>query len=247
MSKIEQYYYLYTPSSEISVKEKSQFEEYASKINLEYEVIESFVPVISDEERERMCEKYFPYSLPLEKNVYRPLGGGTGACTFSHYYMWQKIIDTNKTTAILEHDTRPLINFSHLDIPDFYIILLGPRVMDIKGYMPNRKADGYYKVEHHGGSAAYVITPKTAEVLLSHIKEHGYYDCIDNTFFMRIKDKNVSKFLDVPLLAADPPPCVTVVGEKNEVKKSSIKRSSDNGLSSIHNFYITPGFNEGKK
>lgn len=248
MSKIEQYYYLYTPSSEISVKEKKQFEEYASKIDLEYEVIESFVPIKNIEETLEIVEKYFPYLLPLEKHTYSNiLGSGTGACGCSNYYMWQKVIETNKTTVIFEHDVRPLIDFSHIEIPDNCIVVLGPRVTDINSYFPPRKADTYYRVERHGGSAAYAITPKTAKLLIDHLSEYGIYDDVDQTFFLRSNSKNVSNYIEVPILAVDPPPCVVVVGENDKMKKSTLGRISDDGYASSDNYYITPGFKEGLK
>jgi len=248
MSKIEQYYYLYTPSSEISVKEKNEFGKYASKLNLEYETIESFVPTSSIEETYDIVKEKLPFLLPLEKHTWSNLlGSGTGACGCSNYYMWQKVVETNKTTVIFEHDARPLIHFDHIEIPDNCIVVLGPRVTDINSYFPPRKADTYYRVERHGGSAAYAITPKTAKLLIDHLSEYGIYDDVDQTFFLRSNSKSVSNYIEVPILAVEPPPCVVVVGENGKLKKSTLGRVSDNGIASDVNLYITPGFKEGLK
>lgn len=244
MNNIQQVFYHYTPSIEQSMKEKNEFEIYAKKIDLDYILMESFVPTKSIEETEQVIGKYFPYLLPLEKHRWpNILGSGTGANFNSHLLMWEKIVESGKTTAIFEHDARPLIKFDHFDLPDNFILILGPRIMDVKDYTPSRLCDKFYQIERHGGSAAYAITPKTAEMFIDHVKKEGIYDSLDQMFFLRLNNKS-SK---IPMAVADPPPCVVVVGENDKIKKSTLGRVSDNGMQSDLNLYITPGFKEGLK
>lgn len=244
---IEQSFLLYTSNIPQSVKEKDEFCKYADKIGLNYELIESYTPTETEKECEEIISRDLPFLLPLEKNLRKHiLRGGTMSCTLSHIKMWKMVAESNKTTAIFEHDARPLIEFEDLEIPDeIGIFLLGPRVTDINQYTPPRKVDKIFQVHHHAGAHAYIINPKTANALIDYFRINGVHDDVDNTVFMRLKSNHRIK--TIPLYALDPPPVVAEVGIDGVNKDSTIKRSSDNGKTSSQNFYILDGFREGLK
>lgn len=236
--KIEKIIYGWMPNNELSRAEKEEFEIQAKKLGCKYSLHENFDHIPTPEVYQKV--NTFKANNGITKG---PGGAGTASNFCSHISIWHKIVKENKPCAIFEHDARPVINFENLiEVNDNEIVLLGPRVPNLEYYsFPENVKIKYYEVEHHAGSHAYAITPKTAHDLINHIEKDGVNDSIDQWLFLRLKKMHVGKMLNLSLKVCDPPVAVAVFGNK----KSSIGRVFGSSNQPTDNLYTTPGFTSG--
>jgi GR25 family glycosyltransferase involved in LPS biosynthesis len=86
---------------------------------------------------------------------------GVHGCFLSHYQLWKKSVQTNKTIAIFEHDVEfykpPILN-------NFTEVLKLEGFVEAKPILPGKWWEG---------ARAYVITPSAANKLVTWVKENG--------------------------------------------------------------------------
>jgi hypothetical protein len=156
------------------------------------------------------------------------------SCNAGHYRIWKMIVESGEPSVILEHDAVIKQSFTSLEPVDGEILWLGPRILDMDDYTyPEGWETKYVEVDRWEGTHAYAITPKTAQMLLDYIKEHGIDDSIDGM--------GMRNMFDMCMRAADPPPIVAVVSGG---RQSTIETS---GQAAKWNAYSTEGFLAGLK
>jgi len=233
---IEQIFYGYMPNNPLSAKLKETFVNQCDKLGLEYTLHANFDHVEDTMQLYRDLGTYHNGG---------PKGPGTASNYASHLHMWKLAAGSGLTTAFFEHDCFPLIDFTHMELPNDHIVCLGPRVPSLDFYTPPKPADKYYKILNNAGGHGYAMTAKTAEKIVNHVEKEGVMDSIDQWFFMRQKSNHIGKYLDIDLLAVDPPPCVCVYGDVDGGVMETTRSSKDK-YQPTYNFYETPGFIEGK-
>lgn len=128
-------------------------------------------------------------------------------CTMSHLCLWEKIIQEDKTVAVLEHDAVVLGNFLDVEVHDNTILNLGYRVDSRDDYkFPDSPTYRQYMLDVFEGTHAYAITPKTAKASLDALRrQHG------NVVIMPIDGlMSIHNFIEQQKLILIPTP---VVGE----------------------------------
>ena len=120
-------------------------------------------------------------------------------CTASHIKAFRRVIEIGKPCAILEHDAFVMRNFRNFEVPDNYLVFLGPRMRDTKTYVPRSRVRRLIQIQQAIGTHAYAITPETAEGMIKHLEDVGMVYGIDHYLFMNNESK-------VPIVAADPYP-----------------------------------------
>lgn len=152
------------------------------------------------------ASRYFPaWGAVYPHMTLEDMQNDKAACaTQGHFDMWKKIYDEKTCTAILEHDA-VMLQPLDFDVPDGYIVTLGYKLKDPSRYdhITAGKVTSLKPIRHHGGAHAYVITWRTAEMLLEELDKGGIPSAIDNTYFMR----NVVSS-SIPLFIADPTPAI---------------------------------------
>ena len=167
---------------------------------------------------------------------------GNFCCTASHVKSWRRIVEIGKPCAVLEHDAVVMRNFRNFDVIDNALIHLGPRMRDLKTYIPRSRVRKLIQIPQAIGTHAYVITPKTAEILITKLEINGLVYGVDHYMFI----SNASK---IPIYAADPPPAVcysrestmTQVNEKVTSPRGVWGNNNDKNMPG----QITPGLVEG--
>ena len=133
---------------------------------------------------------------------------GAARATAGHFKMWNIIAELDEPIIVLEHDAIMLQRIM-LPIPDGKIVALGYKLHDPFAYdhvmagEPKEIVD----IKRHSGAHAYVITPKTARMLLDELKRVGAPRAIDNYYFMRINNPEDTES-EVPLAIMDPTPAI---------------------------------------
>lgn len=159
----------------------------------------------------------------------------TFSCNGGHYRIWKKIVESGEAGVVFEHDVVVKQDFTTLEPLDGEILWLGPRIHSMDDYKyPDGWEMKYVEVDRWEGTHAYAITPKTAQMLLDYIDEHGINDSIDGQLGMR-------NIFDMKMRAVDPPPVVAVVSGN---RQSTIELS---GNAATWNAYSTDGFRAGLK
>lgn len=143
---------------------------------------------------------------------------GNACCTASHIKALRRVVEIGKPCAILEHDAYVLRNFRNFDVPDSYVVHLGPRMRDTKTYIPKSRVRRLIAIEQAIGTHAYAITPETAEGMIKHLEDVGLVYGIDHYLFINNESK-------VPIVAADPYPVIcwsreSTMNDVNEVVES---------------------------
>lgn len=126
---------------------------------------------------------------------------GNSCCTASHVKAWRRIVEIDKPCAILEHDAIVLKNFRNFEIPDDYLVHLGPRMRDLKRYVPKSRVRAMIGIPQAIGTHAYAVTPKTAQKLIDGMEEHGMVYGVDHYLFL-------SNASGIPIAAPDPYPAI---------------------------------------
>lgn len=163
---------------------------------------------------------------PIEKYKERMIKSGrfekvtsTGCNMANHAAVWKKIVEgTHEKAIIFEHDSI-LLHKIDIDIPDGVIVALGYRIRKPERY--NHEKAGppkkVVKIIKHVGSHAYIITKKTAQMLIDEIYENdGPFSNMDQCYFLRgvkIKTK-------IPLAIVDPIAAVAWVRESTISKNA---------------------------
>lgn len=133
------------------------------------------------------------------------------ACSASHFMMWRRVVELAQCVIILEHDAT-LLHDPRIDVPDDMIVCLGYKLHDPGRY--DHAAAGPPRcvtpVRRVAGSHAYVLTPRTAGLLLEDLRVNGITECIDNYFFVRDKSGNECA---VPIAMMEPTPAMAWLRE----------------------------------
>jgi GR25 family glycosyltransferase involved in LPS biosynthesis len=139
---------------------------------------------------------------------------GNACCTASHIKALRRVVEIDKPCAILEHDAYVMRNFRNFDVPDDYLVFLGPRMRDTKTYIPKSRVRRLLTIPQAIGTHAYALTPVTAKKILDHLEDVGLVYGIDHYLFMNNESK-------IPIVAADPYPaiCWSRQSTMNDVKE----------------------------
>lgn len=167
---------------------------------------------------------------------------GNICCTASHIKAFRRVIEIGKPCAILEHDAYVMRNFRNFEVPDDHVIFLGPRMRDLRTYIPKSRVRRLIQIPQAIGTHAYVITPKTAEKMVKHLEDVGMIYGIDHYLFFSSESK-------LPIVAADPYPAICwsrestmhEVEEASDVRRGVWADFNDKNVISI----ATPGLLEG--
>lgn len=231
----------YMPNNKQSCLERDEFVIECDKHQIDYILFENYDHVNFEE----VYNKENTRRTELENGQKGPGGDGTASNFASMVSIWRLIVELNETCAVFEHDARPVTNLNDVTVRDDEIVLLGPRVptLDYYTYPENTQNISYIEVKNHAGGHAYAITPNTAKKMIEHVEKMGVCDSFDQWFFMRIKQYHVGNFLDLKLMACDPPVAVCVNRREGQIKKST--RNYKNEDQAEYNFYETPNFRKG--
>ena len=167
---------------------------------------------------------------------------GNVCCTASHIKAFRRVIEIGKPCAILEHDAFVMRNFRNFEVPDNYLVFLGPRMRDTKTYVPRSRVRRLIQIQQAIGTHAYAITPETAEGMIKHLEDVGMVYGIDHYLFMNNESK-------VPIVAADPYPVIcwsrkstmNDVSEEVDAPRGVLGGENDKNVLGI----TTPGLLEG--
>jgi len=167
---------------------------------------------------------------------------GNACCTASHIKAFRRVVEIGTPCAILEHDAFVIRNFRNFDVPDDYVVHLGPRMRDTKTYVPKSRVRRLVGLEQAIGTHAYALTPETASNMLKHLEDVGLVYGIDHYLFLHNESR-------VPILAADPYPAICWsrestmddVDEESPVRRGVWANHNDKNVISM----TTPGLLEG--
>jgi GR25 family glycosyltransferase involved in LPS biosynthesis len=141
------------------------------------------------------------------------MDGGAVCCTASHFCVWMHIasLETDDPVVILEHDALMLHSIPEMPTIalDNKIVALGYKV-DTPNKYDYKTAGGPTQIiprKRHSGAHAYMITPKTARLLLEELKIKGSQRAIDNFYFMRVNEAGDTES-DIPLALMVPTPSI---------------------------------------
>lgn len=125
-----------------------------------YEYLQGYED-LSIEDMEKM------YGWTIAEGRYRPEWHKEFMCTLGHVMFWKRVVDENKTCAILEHDAIVKADLRKVDIHDDMLTFLGYRVDNRDDYVfPDEPEYDQYYVDKFEGTHAYAITPSTAKLLI---------------------------------------------------------------------------------
>lgn len=107
------------------------------------------------------------YGWTVEEGRYREEWHKEFMCTLGHVMFWQKVVDENKTCAILEHDAIVKTDLRRVNIHDGILTFLGYRVDSRDDYsVPKNPEFEQYYVNKFEGTHGYAVTPTTAKLLI---------------------------------------------------------------------------------
>lgn len=151
------------------------------------------------------------------------------SCSAGHFKIWNMIAESGEPGVVLEHDAIVKGDFTNLEVDDKQLLWLGPRIEREDDYTyPTGDETSYVSVSRWEGTHAYAVSPAMARYLLGQIKTYGLNDSIDGQLGMR-------NMFDLDMVAADPPPVVAVIGNR----ESCIENSGNPGFWNAHH---TPRF-----
>jgi Glycosyltransferase family 25 (LPS biosynthesis protein) len=207
MAKIEKAFILHTDNA----KSRGYAKECADscerwKVPYEYLLGEENLTVEAMEEK---------YGWTIAPGRYHPDWHNEFLCSLGHALFWQKVVDENKTCAILEHDAIVISNLCNVDIPDDTLAFLGYRVDNRDDYVvPSRPNYKHYETEAFQGTHAIAITPKTAKFLL---------DTFNKQFPMPIDGMlGINNLSKIRMTVVVPTPTVTEIREKSQTMKDEV-------------------------
>jgi hypothetical protein len=159
--------------------------------------------------------------IPISnRNTFKPRNGKAQLATSGHAMIWKKIRDSGMPGIVLEHDAIMLHNID-IEIPDNMIVALGYKLENPEKYdhVAAGKPKEIIKTEDNGheGAHAYVITSNTAHALLKELEDRGIPGAIDNTHFLKSREKHTK----IPLRIMSPTPAIGWLRESTIWKKSS--------------------------
>jgi len=153
--------------------ERRQFQiKQLSRLGLDYEILKA--TSIHDISDETYIKHY--------KDWQRPLRNTEVACYFSHRYAWQKIIDTNTPTLILEDDAllskyvpELLKSFTNKQNVDLINLEVAGRKKFISNIGENITCNSklFRLYQDRNGAAGYILWPSGAKKLLAHESLNG--------------------------------------------------------------------------
>lgn len=207
--KANRAYILKTPDHR-SVQYAKDVADSCDKIGLKWEYLDWY--------QGKPNEAWQNTGVPIPKNI---SGSPAAQCCFSgHIAIWKKIVDSNETGIILEHDGMMLHKID-IDIPDDQIVVLGYKLENPEKYDHTTAGPPTQIIDVNGGghegSHAYVITPSTAQKLLDEISSNGAKRAIDNEYFLK------SRKTKIPIKIMSPTPAIGWIRESTIQKKSGIK------------------------
>ena len=159
MSFIEKAYILHT-SNPTSRGYALECAGSCEQFGVPYEYLQGYED-LSMEDMEKM------YGWTVAEGRYRTEWHKEFMCTLGHVMFWQKVIDEDKTCAILEHDAIVKADLRKVDIHDDMLTFLGYRVDSRDDYVfPEEPEYEQYYVDKFEGTHGYAITPSTARLLI---------------------------------------------------------------------------------
>jgi len=164
-----------------------------------------------------ICKEFGLDIIPFYINQMDTIGdtlNNAFSCTAGHIKIWQMIVDSNDPGVVLEHDAIVKGPLAMVDVDDYEILWLGPRIEFEDDYkFPWGAILEYVDVDRWEGTHAYAITPKTAQFLLDSIKKYGLNDSIDGQLGMR-------NMFDMKFKTVNMPIAVAVVGNRESCIES---------------------------
>jgi len=145
------------------------------------------------------------YEPPLTIDHMKPTQKAN-ACSAGHGAIWKKIADgPDEIGIVLEHDAIMYYK-PDIQVPDNYLITLGYKVTDPENYRAFDARDNEPReliaINGHEGAHAYMMTKKTAQILVDEIEEHGLLGAVDNAYFIS------GRKTKVPLAIMSPTPAM---------------------------------------
>ena len=211
----------------IMMKDNAISEEYAKvcaesceKNNTPWEYIEWY-----DGNREdvKPMQTWKSIGIPISNiDTFRPKRSPAQCATSGHAMAWKKVMDSGEPAIIFEHDAI-LLHKIDIDIPDGMMVTLGYKLENPQEY--NHKQAGApteiinVKGNGHEGAHAYAITHNTARSLLKELEERGIPGAIDNTHFLKTREKHTK----IPLKIMSPTPAMGWLRQSTIWKKSAAK------------------------
>jgi predicted O-methyltransferase YrrM len=90
--------------------------------------------------------------------------------TIGHFEIWKEIAKSGEVGIVLEHDAIVMGNLNNIIVEDGEILFLGPRLYDREHYtFPVDETIDYFEIDFYNGAHAYVITTKTAAMMLDQL------------------------------------------------------------------------------
>lgn len=214
---------------EISKQYAEVTAESCRKHGLEYEFVKA-VEFLSAEEAIQSVGMTYKY---------RAQHNTQACCTASHIRCFRRVLELNEPCLILEHDALVLGDITDIELPDDAVVTFGFRVGDPDDYTPPEPAKGVMKIENSTGTHAYGITPKTAETLLSKMKQDGVTCDIDK-FLMIGSNYSLSAktppLSGLPLYVCNPPQAVCWVRQSTMAYKTNGKQKEGRvGIETVRN------------
>lgn len=132
------------------------------------------------------------------------------ACAHNHYRLFKICVELKEPIAIIEHDSYCIGDWNNYDFDDILVLNIASAIRDGIRDVHRRRNENtivntgihdinltrlnYYwdpKIQGHmmPGTAAYAVTPKGAQKMITVFEEHGWdqSDAIINTAFVRIQ------------------------------------------------------------
>lgn len=193
--------YIIRISSSLSIEYAKTAAESCERLGISFEFFDGIEGKTSYEAWTNTGLEIKPGSMDHKKNN-RSIDAAA-CCSVSHALVWKKIFERRECAIIFEHDALMLHNID-LEIPDNKIVALGYKLSDYRRYNHVKAGPpkSIFDINQHSGAHAYVITWKTAEILLNELKEKGGGGPVDNRYFM------VERYTKVPLAIMDPTPAI---------------------------------------
>lgn len=141
--------------------------------------------------------------VPFQINEYVE---GESEASVGHYKLWELIamMDPRWAYCIVEDDSICKWNLNKVDVQDFEIVFLGPRLLNRSDYEYFDCRYVQIDIDKFHGAHAYCITPTTAKFLINRINQEGMNKAVDaylgleNTFNLKLS------MAHPPLVICDP-------------------------------------------
>ncbi|MGY8865626.1 MAG: hypothetical protein ACKVJK_08325 [Methylophagaceae bacterium] len=196
--------YILRINSPVSLEYAKITADSCDKVGLKWEYFDGWYDITG---RAAWCQtgiKMKFYEPPLTIDNMSP-AQKANACSAGHGAIWKKIADgPDEIGIVLEHDAIMYYK-PELYIFDNSIVVLGYKVTNPNDYDhvkagPPREL---FNLDGHEGAHAYMMTKKTAQLLVDEIEEHGILGAVDNAYFIRGQRRT-----KVPLAIMSPTPAL---------------------------------------